>query len=163
LPELATLRGECRRYRNLPIPTGSLPLDIAGDRLEIHAEIAPGDARAVGLSLLASPDGAEETLLLYDRETGDLTLDRERASLSPDTHRGAHATDLTLTLGEPLRLKIFLDGSVIEVYANSRRCLTSRVYPTRADSRGVALVAQGGAAACTTLEAWEMGAALPGA
>jgi beta-fructofuranosidase len=161
LPELSTLRGECRRYHNLSIPPGGVPLDVAGDRLEIRAEIAPGDARTVGLRLLAAPDREEETLLLYDRSAGILTLDRERASLSPDAHRGAHATDLPLAPDEPLSLRVFLDGSVVEVYADTRRCLTSRVYPTRADSRGVALIAPGGTATCTALEAWEMAAALP--
>jgi len=163
LPELATLRGADRRYQNLTIPPEGVPLDVEGDALEIRAEIVPGDARVVGLRLLAAPDGVEETLLLYDRDAGTLTLDRERASLSPETWRDTHATDLPLAPDEPLSLRVFLDGSVVEVYANARRCLTTRVYPTRPDSRAIGLIARGGRATCTTLETWEMAPALPDA
>jgi beta-fructofuranosidase len=63
-----------------------------------------------------------------------------------------------LHVGEPLRLHVFLDRSVIEVFANERACLTSRVYPTRADSNGLALVAEGGAARVTTMDVWWMAA-----
>lgn len=163
LPELSTLRGERRHYQNLSIPPEGVSPDVSGDCLEIRAEIDPGAARAAGLRLLASPNGEEETLLLYDREAGNLTLDSSRASLSPEVHRGAHATDLPLASGEPIRLRVFLDRSVVEVYANERRCLTGRVYPTRPDSRKVGLIARGGTATCRSLEAWEMAAAMPGA
>ena len=45
---------------------------------------------------------------------------------------------------ETLQLRIYVDKSVVEVFANSRQCITQRVYPTRADSIGVRLVSRGG-------------------
>jgi len=63
--------------------------------------------------------------------------------------------------GEPLRLQVFLDASVIEVFASRRACLTERIYPTRADSLGVSLLARGGTARLLTLEVWEMRAISP--
>jgi beta-fructofuranosidase len=44
---------------------------------------------------------------------------------------------LSLAAGEHLRLHVFIDQSVIEVFANERACITSRVYPARADSDGL--------------------------
>ena len=40
----------------------------------------------------------------------------------------------TLAADEALHLRIFIDRSIIEVFANDRQCLTLRVYPERADS-----------------------------
>lgn len=50
-------------------------------------------------------------------------------------------TPLTLHNDEPLVLRIFLDASLIEVFANERRSITSRIYPTRPDSTGIAICA----------------------
>jgi sucrose-6-phosphate hydrolase SacC (GH32 family) len=44
----------------------------------------------------------------------------------------------------------------IEVFANDRAYLSSRIYPTRGDSLGIALFAQGGEACLETLDAWQM-------
>ena len=44
------------------------------------------------------------------------------------------AAPFRLAEGEALELRVFIDRSVIEVFANRRQCLTQRVYPTRADS-----------------------------
>ena len=55
--------------------------------------------------------------------------------------------------GETLEMRVFIDRSVIEVFANRRQCLTQRVYPTRADSTAVRLFAVGGAARASVVEA----------
>jgi beta-fructofuranosidase len=44
---------------------------------------------------------------------------------------------------------------VIELYANGRHCLTSRVYPD-ADSTGLSIAATGGRAAVESLSVWEL-------
>jgi beta-fructofuranosidase len=56
-----------------------------------------------------------------------------------------------------LRLHIFLDRSVLEVFANEHTCLASRIYPTRPDSLGVDLFARRGQVRLKSLEVWEMG------
>ncbi len=58
---------------------------------------------------------------------------------------------------EPLELRVFVDKSVVEVFANGgRQAVMRRIYPSRADSLGVRLFARGGPARVATLEAWEM-------
>ena len=51
---------------------------------------------------------------------------------------------------------MFLDRSVLEVYANGRQCLTVRVYPEREDSNGVSIFARGSEAKLVSLDAWQM-------
>jgi beta-fructofuranosidase len=158
VPELERLRREHRSYEDVEIaPSGFTALPGAeGDCLEIVAEIEPRDAGRVGLRLFRSPDGEEETLVLYDHRNGTLTVDPSRSSLSPEVHRDAHSLPLQLDDAEPLRLRVFLDRSIVEVFANERACITARVYPTRPDSRDIGLFAKGGIATARRLDLWRM-------
>ncbi|MCX6874358.1 MAG: GH32 C-terminal domain-containing protein [Verrucomicrobia bacterium] len=61
-----------------------------------------------------------------------------------------------LAPNEPLQLRVFIDKSVIEVFANDRQAICRRVYPARKDSLGIVLFAEGGAAKFTSVKAWEM-------
>jgi beta-fructofuranosidase len=68
----------------------------------------------------------------------------------------AQEAPFELKASEPLRLRIFLDRTILEVFANDRQCLTQRIYPTRADSMGVSLFSTDGKAAFTSVRAWDM-------
>ena len=57
---------------------------------------------------------------------------------------------------EPLRLRVFVDKSVVEVFVNGKQCVATRVYPEREDSVGVSLRSQGQDARVVSLEAWQM-------
>jgi beta-fructofuranosidase len=57
---------------------------------------------------------------------------------------------------EPLKLRIFIDRSIVEVFANSKQYLAMRVYPGRKDSLGISLRAQGQDALLKRLNAWQM-------
>jgi beta-fructofuranosidase len=58
-------------------------------------------------------------------------------------------------------LRIYRDRSILEVFANDRICLTQRIFPTRADSTGVAVKATGGACRLRSYESWELAATNP--
>ena len=68
---------------------------------------------------------------------------------------------LALPAGEPLRLRIFLDRSIVEVFANDLQALTQRIDPSRPDSLGVSLFAAGADAQVEVVEAWDMSPANP--
>ena len=68
----------------------------------------------------------------------------------------AQEAPFELKAEEPLRLRIFLDRTILEVFANDRQCLTQRIYPTRADSMSVSLFSTDGKAAFTSVRAWDM-------
>ncbi|MHB0938604.1 MAG: glycoside hydrolase family 32 protein [Armatimonadota bacterium] len=158
-PEVETLRGSehLHVYETLLASRLEIKLDpIPGDAVELHVLLDPGTAREVGLSLRRSPDGEEETRLVFTRETGMLGIDRTKSSLDPAQNRGFHDGPVHLAPGEPLDLRLFIDRSLLEVFANERTCLTSRIYATRADSLGISLFAEDGAARLLSLDAWEM-------
>jgi len=58
--------------------------------------------------------------------------------------------------GAPLKLRVFVDRSVVEVFVNEKLYLAIRVYPGHADSLGVSLLAQGQDAVLKRLDAWQM-------
>jgi len=158
-PELEMLRGAHTRLADLAL-NDDMPraIGVEGDCLELAVELAPGDAAQVGLVVRRSPGGEEETRILYEPASGDLTVDRARSSADRAVDRTPHAAHLMLEPDEPLRLRVFLDRSVIEIFANERLALTTRIYPTRADSLGLGLVAVGGAGLAHTVDTWQMGA-----
>jgi len=142
---------------------------VKGQAIEIEAVIEPGEAREVGLTVLRSPDGAEQTRIslftpLQDRRAnpGWLQIDTAQSSLAGDVHgRPPEQGPLDIRADEPLHLRIFIDRSIIEVFANDVQCLTLRVYPSRADSNGVSIFARGGAARLRSLVAWQMRSVWP--
>jgi beta-fructofuranosidase len=162
--ELVSLRGSHFGSTDIVLtPTSSAALDVRGDCLEIIAEVEfdragdAGTAQEFGLAVRCSSDGAEQTHIVYDRAAQRLTVEREQSSLSPDVHRSVHTGPLELSPNGHLRLHVFLDRSVLEVYANGRACITSRIYPSRPDSLGVGLFARGGNTMLQSLDVWEMG------
>mgnify|MGYP000486492371 CR=1 FL=1 len=155
-PEVEALRRRHRRLTDLPLSPEIYVLpEVRGEFLEIIAAIDPGDAQRVALHVRRSPDGEEETLIVFDRGRARLSIDRRRSSLSAAVVRDVREAPLALPEGEPLELRLFLDGSALELYANRGTYLASRLYPEREDSLGIALSAEG-AGARATLDVWEM-------
>jgi beta-fructofuranosidase len=156
--EVDTLRErELRRGPLRVTASGKVELeDVRGDAFEIELTLESEFSGVFGLSLRHSPADQEETRLSYDAGRGLLTIDRSRSSLDADTRREPHQAPLNLSPGEPLRLRVFLDRSLIEVFANERVAITTRVYPTRDDSLGVSLFAENQAADLVEVAAWKM-------
>jgi beta-fructofuranosidase len=132
----------------------------------LELEIDPLESRWVQLNVLRSPEAQEQTTITffnYDRKLsiwyhtpGVICLDGSRSSELDDVWlRPPEKTTLERG-GEPLRLRVFIDRSVVEVFANEKRYLAMRVYPGREDSVGVSLRAQGKDAVLKRLDAWEM-------
>jgi sucrose-6-phosphate hydrolase SacC (GH32 family) len=138
IPELRSLRAEhLLSIREQSREEANRQLqDIRGTMLEVLIELEPGTADRYGLAVRRSPDGMEETLLFYDAATSTLNADRQRSSMDPDMEKSIVGGTLDLR-GEHLRLRIYLDHSMVEAYANELKSLTTRVYPVRRDALGL--------------------------
>jgi beta-fructofuranosidase len=158
---------------------------IEGDSLELDLEIEPKLARWVQLNVLRSPKAQEQTSITYynyDRKLSIwydtkavVCLDGSRSSTSPDVwvrppemvvlepkaRNGAAAPSAT-SPGNPLKLRVFIDRSVVEVFVDGKHYLAMRVYPNRRDSLGVSVRAQGQDALLSKLAAWQMKSIWPG-
>ena len=163
--EIELLRNGHARVEDVRTPqNGEVVLDgIAGKSVEIRALIDPGSAREVGLYVLRSADGGERTRIsLYPNdhrrfETSSLQIDVSESTTRDDVWaRSAEIGPLVVPEGDLLDLRVFIDRSVIEVFANDWQCLTVRVYPERDDSRGVSLFSRGGNSRLESLDCWQM-------
>jgi beta-fructofuranosidase len=157
-PELAVLRAAHTRLSAQPLPAGQILWlsEVGGDSLELLVELRPGRALRSTLLLRASPDGTEQTRIYYDAGLRQLVVDRAHSSQNGAVDSAPHRAPLDVGPGEALRLRVFLDHSVLEVFANERVSISSRIYPTRPDSLGVAVLAEGGEAYLEALDAWQM-------
>jgi beta-fructofuranosidase len=145
VPELQALRGAHRLAADFPIADDERVLEgMQGDALEILIRFAPTDATSYGARVRRSQDGTEFAEIAYNREAQRLA-----------------ETPLTLREDEGLTLHIFVDRSVIEVFANGRACQTLRFYPERADCLGISLFARGGRVDVLSVDVWEMQADIP--
>ncbi|MCB2153816.1 DUF4960 domain-containing protein [bacterium] len=159
LDELQQLRGEPTKLRDVPVssPETDVLDGIGGRALELLLEVDRGNAEQFGLALMRSPGGEEETRLIYDYGAKKFILDRTQSSFQKNVARDVQEGPFALDEGEPLRLHIFIDHSVIEVFAaNGRGAFTTRVYPERTDSIEVGAFSTGGTATITKLTAWPM-------
>jgi beta-fructofuranosidase len=156
--ELHAIRGAHHRITNVGVLAGTTRTlyGVEGDMLEIIADLEPGDAQQVGLKVRCSPGGEEETLIYYDGKRQCLVIDTQRASLDPAPDHGVEQGEFQAAPGETLQLRIFIDRSVLEVFANGRACITGRIYPSRSDSLGLGLFATGGSAWFKSIDIWEM-------
>ena len=87
-----------------------------------------------------------------------LSIDSSYSSILPRAlSRPPETTAIDIGADEPLKLRIFIDRSVVEVFVNDKACVAVRVYPGLVDSIGISLRAQGSEARLLSLDAWKMG------
>jgi beta-fructofuranosidase len=142
---------------------------VTGNAMEIVAEIDTQGSPVVEMDVLRSPGAEEYTRIAFYRNRGYrdrtgrrgrqslISIDSSRSSLAPDvTCRAPETAPVVLGNDEPLKLRVFIDRSVVEVFVNGKQCLGLRVYPDREDSVGVSLRAQGRDAVLNSLDAWQL-------
>ena len=154
VPEIETLRGDPLTVPPGEIGPGLRELDaVRGDSLDLELEIDPGSASEVALLARRSADGRQETRISYDRARATLAIDRDRSGAGDG---GVHEAPLPLAPGQTLRLRVLVDRSSVEVFAQDGRVvLTDRVYPDPS-SMGIALEAKGAGTRLVSLRAFPL-------
>lgn len=86
-----------------------------------------------------------------------ISIESSFSSSLPDVQiRAPETAPFQLSADEPVKLRIFIDKSVVEVFVNGKQCVAMRVYPGREDSTGVSILSHSQDAELTSLEAWQM-------
>ena len=160
--ELQALRQDLQQRQDIGIEADTeIPLpEVRGDCLELDLEMEPRGATEFGLKVRCAPDGSEETLVSFSFEPPTIQIDYQRASLRDDLNYHqqprVQATPFDFERGGTLKLRIFLDRSVLEVFAGDRRYMVQRIFPTHPDALDVKLFSRGGPAFVRRLRAWQM-------
>ncbi len=156
--ELELLRYNPTELNDLSVKADSeLKLEgIAGNSIELEIEIIPGKgATQYGVKVCESLDGTEQTLVYYDAAEKKLKVDTVKSG--PKGKKLVEAGPFELADGEALKLRIFIDKSVIEVFANDgRQAITRRIYPSAGNAGQVSLFSNGGPATTKAVKAWQI-------
>ncbi|MAD87901.1 MAG: hypothetical protein CL912_33485 [Deltaproteobacteria bacterium] len=102
-----------------------------------------------------SPSSAEVTKIVFDLANHRISIHRSRSSLENLGESSPDEGKFFLLSGEDLDVRIVVDNSIIEVFANERFAVTSRVYPSLESSKGVSWDFGGFAENGVEVSCWE--------
>lgn len=147
-------------------PNKEMVLDhIEGKAMEIMVEVQAKNCSSFEINVLRSPDKQEYTRIAFYKQRGYrlnpwpsvITLDNTNSSILPDVKsRPEEVAPIVLDNSELLKLRIFIDKSVVEVFVNGRQYLCERVYPGLESSKGISFLARGSGAVVKSFDAWQM-------
>lgn len=137
----------CRQFYN-PQDFGSMtvcgkaPLPVrSGELCHLAVTLRPEEGEKPGVYVRAAEDFSEITRIYYDAAAGELVFDATESG--SEGRRIVERAPFRLAEGEELRLEVFIDRSVVEVYANDRQAICRRVYNANpAAACGVGLLAE---------------------
>lgn len=161
--ELQALRQGLWQRTDMAIEAGNdVPLpEVRGDCLELELEMEPRGATEFGLKVRCAPDSSEETRVFFSVGPPAIQIDFSKASRRDDldyqTDTKVQVAPFDFEQGEPVKLRVFLDHSVLEVFAGDQRYQSQRIYPIHPDALDVKLFSRGGSTFVKRLRAWQMG------
>ena len=160
-PELMALRGE-PQFARTGMSVGNEPVTITSGlrAYELLVELTeqPGGFAPINIDVMASDDGREFTRLDFDPANATVTVDKSHATLSvdgegPQVLKGNYAIE---AFGVMSRLRVIVDGSVIEVFVNDAAAYAVRSYPSVRDSTGVRMSVAGDRSAAADVQLWPL-------
>lgn len=147
-PNLKNLRGTQNTFNNLVLENGGTNYlnNYSGRHFEIDATINTGNAGKLGFILGKSPDNRELYRIYYDFSKQQWIVDASKSSLSNLVRKDIRTGDYAITQGATIHVRVFVDGSVVEVFIDDKAHFTGRFFPTLANSTGLDLFANDGTA-----------------
>ena len=144
LNELKDLRHHKRKETNIKIKRNShyLLKRISGDAIEIIFDISPGTAKKYGVNLYCDKEGKNGFPITFEPDSGLFRM-------------GATDVPFELKSDETLKLRIFLDKNIIEVFVNDRQAaLSPHIYAP--DHLHVSVFCEGGDILINRVTGWDI-------
>jgi beta-fructofuranosidase len=108
--------------------------NITGDQLEIKVSLISKTRQPYGLIVRKSKNGEEQTKLFYNPDKETFGIDRSKTT----KYQKNEIDEGPLSLDKAsFDLRVFLDKSMLEAYANKRKSITSRTYCSLEDALGI--------------------------
>ena len=136
----------------------ALAFDQLPAQLEILISFAASPERTTSSARLRfSPD--EYMDLIINWQSGVITIDREHASSDDRAHGRSVSFDEPFAAPDrDLTVRLFLDGSIVELFTLSGKCATTRIYPIAPPPWSLDVA---GLASHDRVEVWSLRASLP--
>lgn len=156
-PEYEMLRYDEELYNNKVINKSKIAFRNKGRALEIELKVKINGDEDFSLNVLESDNNEEKTTIRYDAVAGEILVDRSKSSISDDVHKTILKSSLKKANGQVLNIRVFVDHSIVEVFADSEVCISTRIYPMLDSSENVSLeLNQGNKLNVEKLSLWKM-------
>ena len=125
--ELSAMRTTTFYEKELSLMGTESVAPVSGLQIELLAEFTVGTSGECGFQFLKSGD--KQATLTYNVATGQLSLNTTALSRVA-TDDGVWSATLPQKVGEGQRLKLhlFLDGSIVDIFVNDRWAFSSRIF-----------------------------------
>ncbi|MGY5848095.1 GH32 C-terminal domain-containing protein [Salegentibacter sp. HM20] len=144
-PNLDDYRAGQTNFGSLELTPGNEDnIDFNGRYFEMNASINTGNASRFGFILGKSETSGEEYRVYYDFNTREWVVDAENSSTSNLVRRDVRRGDFDLQSGSNIDIRVYVDGSVLEVFIDDKYHFTGRFFPESPDATGVDLFVEGG-------------------
>jgi len=175
---IESLRYNAKHIGSIELPANKeiVIKEISGDALEIVTEIDLTNSQLIEINVLRSPKKEEFTRILFYKEKGFsrgrayfpgqggsnvnyslISIESSYSSNLPDVGiRPPETGPVMVNRNENLKLRIFIDKSVVEVFANGKQCVAMRIYPGRDDSKGISILSRGTDGKLLFMDAYSM-------
>ena len=115
---------------------------VASRTYRVALQLVATGADTVTLVVRSDPTTGEQTTITWLATTNELVCSMARSSNNPGTSRDVYTIPLHHSVGNALSLDVYVDHSLIEVYAGAYTVCTLRVYPNGTADR-IELIAHG--------------------
>ena len=159
--EMKQLRQAERRWNGVILAKGEcLAIDgVDTGCCELELELDGASARAFALNVHITDEIQERLVIRYDDAASELVFDGSRGGYGKidkvNSPVPVERAPFKLDEGEGLSLHVFVDGPVVEVFANDRQAICRRFFPA-GNGRGISLEAMDGAVSAKSLSAWTL-------
>ena len=149
LRELEQLRTDEKREQNITVKSGTAHVleDISGDTMELEIVIEAPTAKEFGIKVLCDKKGNKGFTISSGKSSKTLNV-------------GYIKPPFKLKEGEDLTLRIFIDKSMIEVFANDRQAAVAW-HDYDPQDLHVSLFSKGGNLKMKSISAWQMKSIYP--
>jgi len=144
LRELQQLRYDAQSLSNLTIPASTIHRlnQIEGDALELRIVFQPGSVAQFQVQVYCDRDGRNGFPITFEPAAKRLTMGETKIPFAWEP-------------AEDVELRVFLDKSIIEVFANDRvAALAPHRY--KPSDLGVSLWSEGGSVRVKQVESWKL-------
>ena len=154
---LSAMRTETSYAKDLALNGIESLAPVSGRQIELLGEFMVASGTC-GFNFLKS--GGKQVSLTYDADNGNLTLDMTslNRTVNDGVYGGVYSVALPkkVALGEKLKLHIFLDGSIADIFVNDTWAYSVRIFPN--DAAQVEAEAFATAQMQASLKAWKLDA-----
>lgn len=159
---LTKMRDNNKKYilNNSIITSGTTPIDeVKGKSVEIEAQFKISPATKIGFIVRKS--GANGIEVYYNNATNKIVVDARNitrlwndAGLYNGLYEAALPEDIQA--GDIMKMHIFIDHSIMDIFINEKQAFSIRVFPTDENSDNIEIISEGADTEFIYLNMWEL-------